>query len=104
MKVLNNKEKKNNIVICNHCESKLEFTKNDVIRVKDSFGIEYEEQAISEITLSLMEDSGWYKMNYYTGGLMRFGKNKGCAFLDEDCEVNEISNNKFKKYRSISLS
>ena len=54
------------------------------------------EQAISGFTLALLEDSGWYKMNYYTGGLMRFGKNKGCAFLDEDCEVNEISNNKFK--------
>ena len=50
-----------------------------------SFGIEYEEQAISEITLSLMEDSGWYKANYYTGGLMRFGKNKGCDFLYEKC-------------------
>ena len=50
-----------------------------------SFGIEYEEQAISEITLSLMEDSGWYKANYYTGGLMRFGKNKGCDFLKEKC-------------------
>ena len=34
--------------------------------------------AISEITLALLEDSGWYKANYYTGGLMRFGKNKGC--------------------------
>ena len=50
-----------------------------------SFGIEYEEQAISEITLSLMEDSGWYKANYYTGGLMRFGKNKGCDFVYEKC-------------------
>lgn len=50
-----------------------------------SFGIEYEEQAISEITLSLLEDSGWYKANYYTGGLMRFGKNKGCDFIYEKC-------------------
>ena len=50
-----------------------------------SFGIEYEEHAISEITLSLMEDSGWYKANYFTGGLMRFGKNKGCDFLNEKC-------------------
>ena len=50
-----------------------------------SFGIEYEEQAISEITLSLMEDSGWYKANYFTGGLMRFGKHKGCDFLYEKC-------------------
>ena len=40
-----------------------------------------EEMVISEITLALLEDSGWYKINYYTGGLMRFGKNKGCDFM-----------------------
>ena len=55
-----------------------------------SLGIEYEEHAISEITLSLMEDSGWYKANYYTGGLMRFGKNKGCDFIFEKC-INQTS-------------
>ena len=45
----------------------------------------YPEQAISEITLALLEDLKWYKVNYYTGGLMRFGKNKGCDFLNNDC-------------------
>ena len=40
-----------------------------------------EEQVISEFTLSLLEDTGLYKANYYTGGLMRYGKNKGCDFL-----------------------
>ena len=44
-----------------------------------------DEVTISEFTLSLLEDSGWYKVNYYTGGLFRFGKNKGCNFLDEYC-------------------
>ena len=43
------------------------------------------EQAISEFTLSLLEDSGWYKINYFTGGLMRFGKNQGCNFINKDC-------------------
>ena len=43
------------------------------------------EQVISEFTLALLEDSGWYKVNYYTGGLMRFGKYKGCQFIEEDC-------------------
>ena len=43
------------------------------------------EQVISEFTLALLEDSGWYKINYYTGGLMRFGKNQGCDFIDKDC-------------------
>ena len=54
------------------------------------------EQAISGFTLALLEDSGWYKSNLYTGGLMRFGKHQGCAFLYEDCEVNDNSKNKFK--------
>ena len=44
-----------------------------------------EEQVISEFTLAVLEDSGYYKANYYTGGLMRFGKHKGCAFLEEKC-------------------
>ena len=44
-----------------------------------------EEMVISEFTLALLEDSGWYKANYYTGGLMRFGKNKGCAFIEKNC-------------------
>ena len=35
------------------------------------------EQAISGFTLALLEDSGWYKVNNYTGGLMRYGKNQG---------------------------
>jgi hypothetical protein len=55
------------------------------------------EQAISGFTLALLEDSGWYKIdNYYTGGLMRFGKNQGCDFLNTDCEASERNMNKFK--------
>jgi hypothetical protein len=46
-----------------------------------------EEMVISEFTLAALEDSGWYKVNYYTGGLMRFGKNKGCKFLEENCYI-----------------
>ena len=44
-----------------------------------------EEQVISEFTLALLEDTGYYKANYYTGGLMRFGKNKGCEFVTGKC-------------------
>ena len=47
--------------------------------------ISQEEMVISEITLALLEDSGWYKINYYTGGLMRFGKNRGCEFIYNNC-------------------
>jgi len=45
----------------------------------------YEEQAISEITLALFEDSNWYKVNYYTGGLFRYGKNETYIFTDLLC-------------------
>ena len=36
----------------------------------------YQEQVLSDMTLALFEDSTWYKVNYYTGGLFRFGKSK----------------------------
>ena len=61
------------------------------------------EQAISELTLALLEDSGWYEINYYTGGLMRFGKNKGCDFIYKKCS--SIFKNEFcedSKYLSCS--
>ena len=45
------------------------------------------EVVISDFTLALLEDSKWYKVNYYTGGLMRFGKNKGCKFLEDECST-----------------
>ena len=47
------------------------------------------EVVMSDFTLALLEDSGWYKVNYYTGGLMRFGKNKGCEFLTKDCSTSQ---------------
>ena len=47
--------------------------------------IYYPEQVISEFTLALLDELGWYEINYFTGGLMRFGKNKGCTFLTNDC-------------------
>ena len=49
----------------------------------------YHENTISDITLALFEDSGWYKVNYYTGGLFRFGKNKGCEFFKKDCIIDQ---------------
>ena len=50
--------------------------------------IDYPGIVISDITLSLFEDSGWYSVNYYTGGLFRFGKNMGCSFLNSTCLSN----------------
>lgn len=60
-------------------------------------GVNYAEAVISEITLGLFEDSGWYKVNYYTGGLFRHGKGKGCSFVEEKC-INDntvLSENEF---------
>ena len=62
-----------------------------------------EEMIISEFTLAVLEDSGWYKVNYYTGGLMRFGKNKGCDFLNKNClnsEYNTEFENEFFNYEN----
>ena len=63
-----------------------------------------EEQVISEFTLALLEDMGFYKVNYYTGGLMRYGKGKGCDFIKNRCvndthEINPKFENEF--YDSI---
>jgi hypothetical protein len=52
----------------------------------------YEENSISPMTLALMEDSGWYNVNYYTGGLFRFGKGRGCQFLNSKCVNNGKTN------------
>ena len=46
---------------------------------------DYPEIVISEISLALLEDSGWYYVNYYTGGLFRHGKGLGCDFLNNKC-------------------
>ena len=35
---------------------------------------DYTEVVMSDITLAFLEDTGFYKVNYYTGGLFRFGK------------------------------
>ena len=53
------------------------------------------EQVISEFTLAALEDLGYYKANYYTGGRMQFGKNKGCEFLNQKCIINGKINEKF---------
>lgn len=45
----------------------------------------YPEQVISEFTLMLLELLGWYDINHYTGGLMKYGKGLGCSFFKDDC-------------------
>ena len=60
-------------------------------------GILYEEeQAISEFTLPLLEDTGHFKAKYYTGGFMKYGKNKGCDFINSKCVNNGNINSKYE--------
>ena len=49
---------------------------------------DYIDYALSDITLALFEDTGYYKVNYYSGGLFKYGKNKGCDFINEKCIKN----------------
>ena len=53
------------------------------------------EAALSDITLALLEDTGFYKVNYFSGGLFKFGKNKGCDFLVSNASkmIRQISKN-----------
>lgn len=48
----------------------------------------YIDKTISDITIALFEDSGLYDVEYYSGGLFKFGKNKGCNFLNNKCITN----------------
>lgn len=46
---------------------------------------------LSEFTLAILEDSGWYKVDYSFAGNMTWGKNKGCGFLENVChEKNKL--------------
>ena len=49
---------------------------------------DYIDNVISDITFAIFEDSGLYQVEYYSGGLFKFGKNKGCKFFTEKCIVN----------------
>ena len=48
--------------------------------IGESFG----ENLISEISLALFEDSGWYKVNWEMANLFLWGKGKGCDFFDRE--------------------
>ena len=56
-----------------------------------------EEQVISGFTLALFEDLGYLQIkSSFTGGLMKFGKNQGCNFLDKKCLGDTESGNEIK--------
>ena len=54
------------------------------------------DEVLSEFTLSFLEDTGLFIVNYYTGGLMQYGRNKGCKFIQEKCVQNGKINSKFE--------
>lgn len=49
----------------------------------------YSDMVLSDITLALFEDTKYYNVEYYTGGLFKFGKNKGCNFINKNCVINK---------------
>ena len=61
-----------------------------------NYKIYTEEEVISEFTLALLEDLKFFKAKYYTGGLMRYGKGKGCEFLLGDCINRNTEKTPFK--------
>lgn len=46
----------------------------------------------SKFTLALMEDSGWYKVDYSYAEPYTWGQGEGCSFIDDDCIDNGASN------------
>ena len=56
---------------------------------------DYSDVVLSDISLALFEDTEFYQVNYYTGGLFRFGKNQGCSFIEKKCLYNQGKNTMF---------
>ena len=55
------------------------------------------EKVLSGFTLAFLEDLGYLRIKKYSGGLMRFGKNQGCDFIDKNCfGSKDSSNNEIK--------
>ena len=49
----------------------------------------YTDMILSDITIALFEDTKYYEADYYSGGLFKFGKNKGCNFINKNCIENK---------------
>ena len=61
----------------------------------------YQKTAVlSNITLAILEDSGWYKVNYsyFANTSFTFGKNEGCNFLDSKCLDSTSGKSNFPLY------
>jgi leishmanolysin-like peptidase len=38
----------------------------------------------SRVSFAVLEDTGWYTVNYEYATPMNFGKNRGCSFVNEE--------------------
>lgn len=47
---------------------------------------------VSTISLAMLQDSGWYQVNFDMGEHPYVGRNKGCDFIEEKCVNNGVSN------------
>ena len=57
-------------------------------------GDSYGENLISELSLAMFEDSGWYKVDYSHANLFLWGKGKGCDFFNNNVKCIEKNDNK----------
>jgi hypothetical protein len=57
-------------------------------------GDSYGENLISELTLAMFEDSGWYKADYSLANLFLWGKGQGCDFLNNKIKCVNIEDDK----------
>ena len=60
------------------------------------------DSSLSIITLSLLEDTGWYYVDYSNAEELKYGRNMGCEFLNSKCIVN--SRSRFPFYFATSLN
>ena len=49
----------------------------------------YRDDRLSEFTLALLEDSGWYQVDYAFAEPLIWGKDRGCKFANDLCFANE---------------
>ena len=49
------------------------------------------EPVYSDLTLALLQDSGWYLPDYSYGQTIQWGYQKGCNFFDDDCIINQTA-------------
>ena len=69
----------------NICDDYIHWDSRILLGDYMTFPIYDQEQTISELTLTLLEITGFYQTKKYTGGLSRFGRKQGNDFFTQDC-------------------